>query len=324
MQQAAGKVERDVHGNQFATVAGRSPRSLLLVGHADEIGLIVQYVDDDGFIFVRPIGGIDVGILPSHRVTIVARKGHVRGVIGKRAYHLREKTGEEKPLRLEEMSVDIGAQSREEALARIEIGDPLVFGEDYERLGGEFATARNFDNRIGCFIVAEVLRRLADGKRKPGFTVHGVSAVQEESGLAASGNIAHRLKPAAAIAIDVTHDTRHPGVKVQKHGDVRAGLGPALTRGVRVNKALFEEIRAAARAVRIPHQIEIDQGSTTTDADPISASLEGVPVGVVGIPCRYMHTSCEVIHLGDVERTIDLLVALASRLDPEIDFTPKS
>ncbi len=322
--QFTGKVERDVHGNQFATVGGRSPRSLLLVGHADEIGLIVQYVDDDGFVYVRPIGGIDVTILPSHRVTIAARKGHVRGVVGKRAYHLREKNGEEKPLRLEDLYVDIGAGSREEALERIEIGDPLVFGEDYERLGGEFATARNFDNRVGCFVVAEVLRALAGRKKKTGFTVHGVSAVQEESGLMGSANITHRLKPAAAIVIDVTHDTRHPGLKPQKHGDVRSGQGPALTRGVRVNKPLFEEIRAAARASRIPHQIEIDQGLTHTDADPISSQLEGVAVGVVSVPCRYMHTSCEVIHLGDLERTVELLVAVASRLDPEMDFTLRS
>lgn len=321
VQKAVGKVERDVHGNQFATVEGRSERSLLLAAHADEIGLIVQYIDDDGFIFVRTIGGVDVGILPSQRVTIVTRKGNVRGVIGKRAFHLREKDGEEKAPKLEDLYIDIGAGNRAEAAERVEIGDPAVFGDNMEPLGGDYATARNFDNRMGCYIVAETLRELASRKERPGFTIQGISSVQEETGVWGAGNITARLKPAAAVAIDVTHDTRHPSVKRQKHGDVRCGLGPVITRGVRTNKILFEEIRAVAKKAKVPHQVETDQGLTHTDADPISSRLEGVPVAVVSVSCRYMHTSCEVINLADLDQTVDLLVALALHLDPKIDLT---
>jgi putative aminopeptidase FrvX len=316
-----GKVERDVHGSQHAAVRGRSDRPLLLVAHADEVGLIVQYIDDDGYIFVRAIGGIDVSILPSHRVTIVGRKGHVRGVIGKRAYHLREKNGDEKPPRLEDLHIDIGASSRSEAMGLVEIGDPIVFGGDFETLAGDFASARNFDNRSGLFVVAEVLRALASSRKKPGFTVHGLSSVQEETGLLGSGNLAQKLHPAAAIIVDVTHDTRNPGVKVQKHGDVRCGAGPVLTRGVRISKPLFEAIRAIAGRARIKVQLEIDSGSTHTDADPISSRLEGVPVGIVSIPCRYMHSSCEMIDLKDLEKTVELLAAVSLGLDPAMDFT---
>ncbi len=319
---SAGKVERDVHGNQYATIKGRSPRGLILAGHIDEIGLIVQYVDDDGFIYVRAIGGVDVSILPSHRVTIAARSGHVRGVIGKRAFHLRERDGEEKAPKIDDLYIDIGAANKSEATARVEVGDPVIFGGDFEPLGGEFATARNFDNRMGCFAVAEALRRLSGEKKKPGFTVHGVSSVQEETGLWGSGNIASLLRPAAAVAVDVTHDTHHPSVKRQRHGDIRCGSGPVLTRGVRTSKPLFERIRAIADKAKIPIQIETDQGHTHTDADPISTRNEGTPVAVLSVPCRYMHTSCEVIHLGDLEKAVDLLVALSLRLEPEDSLLP--
>jgi len=324
VNQEVGKVQRDVHGNQFATLQGRSERSILLAGHADEIGLIVHYIDEDGFLFVRAIGGVDVSILPSQRVTISTTGGHVRGVIGKRAHHLRDKNQEEKSPRLEDLFVDIGATTRAEAQERIEIGDPLVFGHEFETLGGEFATARNFDNRIGCYIVAEALRALAGKKAHPGFTIHGISTVQEETGLMGAGNIAHQLKPSAAVVIDVTHDTHHPGVRRQKHGDVRCGGGPVLTRGVRTNRILFEKLRATAIRAKLPYQVEIDTGFTHTDADPISSQLEGIPVALISIPCRYMHTSCEVIHLGDLQGAVDLLVALARRLDPETDFTMRA
>ncbi len=316
-----GKVHRDVHGNQYATIRGRSDRSLFLVGHADEIGLIVHYIDEEGFLYVRSIGGLDVGILPSQRVTISTRNGLVRGVIGKRAFHLREKNANEKAPQIEDLYVDIGAKSRAEAEERIEIGDPLIFGGDFESLGGDFATARNFDNRIGCYVVAEVLRGLAGRKKRPGFTIHGICSVQEETGLMGAGNITHRLQPAAAVIIDVTHDTHHPGVKRQKHGDIRCGSGPVLTRGVRTNKVLFEKIRGVAKKAKIPFQVEIDSGFTRTDADPISARLEGIPVEIISIPCRYMHTSCEVIHLGDLEKTVDLIRAAALQMDPKVDFT---
>ncbi len=318
----AGKVERDVHGNQYTTIEGRSQRGLILVGHIDEIGLIVQYIDDDGFIFVRAVGGVDVSILPSHRVRIAGRSGHVPGVIGKRAFHLRERDGEEKPPRIDDLYIDIGATKKAEAAARVEIGDPVVFGGDFEPLGGEFATARNFDNRMGCFAVAETLRRLSAGRKKPGYSIHGVSSVQEETGLWGAGNIASHLRPAAAVAIDVTHDTHHPSVKRQRHGDIRCGAGPVLTRGVRSSKPLFEQIRSVAKKAKIPFQVETDQGHTHTDADPISTRDAGTPVAVLSVPCRYMHTSCEVIHLGDLEKAVDLLVALCLRLNPEQSLLP--
>ena len=317
------KVSRDVHGNQTAAVKGRSERKLLVVGHADEVGLIVQYIDDEGLIFVRAIGGVDASILPSQRVTIVTADGHVRGVVGKRAFHLRDREAEEKSPKIDDLYIDIGATSRAEATESIQIGDPVIFGGSFEPLRGPFATARNFDNRMGCFVVAEALRALAGKRRKPGFSIVGVSSVQEETGLWGAGTIAHRLAPDAAIAVDVTHETHHPGVKRQKHGDVRFGKGPVLTRGVRTCKPLFEAIRAAAKTAKIAHQVETDQGHTHTDADPISARLTGVPVAVLSVPLRYMHTSCEVIHLGDLDHAVELVVAAALGIDPRIDLTLK-
>ena len=242
---------------------------------------------------------------------------------GKRAFHLREKDGDDKNPRIEDLFIDIGATSRSEAAERVEIGDPIVFGGDFEPLVGQFATARNFDNRMGCFVVAESLRTLASQRKRPGFTIHGVSSIQEETGVWGAGTITTRLRPDAAVAIDVTHETHHPAVKRQKFGDVRFGAGPVLTRGVRTNKVLLEEIRAAARKANIPHQIETDQGHTHTDADPISARLEGVPVAVVSVPCRYMHTPCEVIHLDDLEKAATLLGHFVSTLPARVNLAPK-
>ena len=304
----ADSIQEHPHGDLTARLEGELDDAVMLIGHIDEIGMIVKHVEGNGFLKAAAVGGMRGSLLQSQRVQIVGRNGVVEGVVGAFAD---EKGGPS----IEELFIDIGAKDRDAALERVEPGDPIVVGVGWLDLGGGMAAARNFDNRIGCYIVAETMRRLRRNGT-PRATVLAVSAVQEETGGPGAGQAAHDLNPAEAIAFDVTWATDYPSTSASKRGDVKLGAGPVLIRGVRTSQRIYERLRATAEAHEIPRQIETETGRTYTDADAASIQRGGIPVSVVSVPCRYMHSSNEVINLNDVEQIVQLTTAYLSEYDP--------
>lgn len=299
-------ITKDPHGNLTATLNAGKERSIMIVGHSDEIGLIVNYINDDGFIYTRPIGGVDANILASHRARILTKNGMISAAIARTSLHLLTEAARNKKLELHDVWLDIGAKNKKDAEKYISIGDPIVFGGDYEEMTNGTAMARCWDNRIGVYIVAETLRKLTKVKGLK-HTVYGVSSVQEETGVWGAGASAYRNEPTAAIAIDVIPCSDQPEIPKERFGDTRLGKGPVITKGVRTNNKMSAELVKSAEGKKIPFQIDVDFGHTWTDADPISQTRGGVPIGVVSVPTRYLHSSVETLSLKDIDLTVDLL-----------------
>lgn len=298
-------ITKDSNGNLTAVLNAGNEKSILLVGHSDEIGLIVNYINDDGFVYVRSVGGVEAGLLASHRVRIITKKGVVHGVIGKTSIHLQAED-EKKPIKLHEVWIDIGAKNKKDAEKYISKGDPVIFGEDFTKLVGDRATARCWDNRVGIYVVAEVVRNLAKVKNLKK-TIYGVSSIQEETGVWGARGAAYSAKPTMAIAIDVMPATDNPGILKEKHGDTKVGSGPVITRGVRTSNTISDKLINMAVKKKIPYQIEVDSGHTWTDADPISQVRAGIPIAVVSLATRYLHSAVEILSLKDIDQTIELL-----------------
>lgn len=306
VKQFCSNLSRDIHGNISAVLNPGKEKTIMIVGHSDEIGLIINYINNEGFIYVRPIGGVDPTILASHRARILTKKGPVSAAIGRTSLHLLTNTQRDKKLELHDLWLDIGAKNRKDAEKYVSVGDPVVFGGDYEEMTNGTAMARCWDNRIGVYIVAETLRKLTKVKNLK-HTVCGVSSVQEETGVWGAGVNAYSNKPTAAVAIDVIPCSDQPEIPKEKFGNTKIAAGPVITRGVRTNNKMAEELVESAKRKKIPYQIDVDYGHTWTDADPISQSRGGVAIGVVSVPTRYLHTSVETLCLKDIELTVDLL-----------------
>jgi tetrahedral aminopeptidase len=298
-------ISKDTHGNLTAVLNPGNEKSILIVGHSDEIGLIVNFVNDEGFIYVRGVGGVEPEILASHRVRIMTKKGIINGVIGKTSVHLKT-DDDKKTTKLHDVWIDIGAMNKKDALEHISMGDPVIFGEDFTQLTGDRAAARCWDNRVGIYVVAEVIRNLSRVKNLKK-TVYGVSSIQEETGVWGARGAAYLAKPTLAIAIDVMPSTDSPGILKEKFGDTKVGNGPVITRGVRTNNLISDKLIAIAVKKKMPYQIEVDAGHTWTDADPISQVRSGIPIGVVSLATRYLHSAVEILSLNDIDRTIELL-----------------
>ncbi len=314
-------IRTDVHNNVVATLRGVENFSVMLAGHADEIGMVVLNVDDNGYLYFNRIGGVDPTILPSQRVRVLTKNGRLRGVIGKKPAHLLDED-DKKPPKIHELWIDIGANDKADALSKVRVGDPVVFGEDFEDLQNGFAVARDFDNRVGCYVVAEALRALSQVKGLKA-TVFGVSSAQEECGVWGAGPIAYALKPTLGIAIDVTHATDYPALSKNRFGNVELGKGPVLTRGVKTSELVYEMLEETAKQHSIPYQVEVETGRTGTDADVMADRGGGIAVTVVSIPNRYMHTSTEMVHLDDLDNCVKLLVAYIQTLADKTDLIPK-
>jgi endoglucanase len=304
----------DAYGNCVAVLnKGGSPR-LMLAAHADEIALTVHYIDDQGFLYVRRLGGVDPVVSVAQRVVVHNRRGPVKGVIGSVPPHLLKDEGDRKPPKIHELFIDIGAANRREAERRVSIGDPVTLEDQFEILHGQLAVARAFDNRIGTFAVAEALRFLRESGARLQAEVCAVANVQEEVGLFGARQIAYSLQPDLAIVVDVTHATDYPLINKTKHGDVRLGKGPTLTHGGCNHPLLVQRLETLARKARIPIQHEAMSNTSGTDTDAIFWTRGGIPSALVSLPNRYMHSPVEVIHLGDLEAIPRLLAEFARSL----------
>lgn len=310
----------DAYGNCVAVLnKGGSPR-LMLAAHADEIAMAVNYVNEDGFIYVRKMGGIDAAITKAQRVTIHTRSGPVKGVVGNVAPHLAKHDGDPKPPKIHEIFIDIGAGSRREAERLVRIGDPITLVDEFELLRNDLAVARAFDNRIGTFAVAEALRLLKDSGAKLNAEVCAVSNVQEEVGLLGARQIAYSLNPDVALVVDVTHATDYPTVNKCQHGDVKIGKGPTLTHGGCNHPDVVGRLEAVAKTKKIPLQHEAMSATSGTDTDVIFWTRGGIASALVSLPNRYMHSPVEMVSLKDLAHIPQLLAAFAVSLKPGEQF----
>jgi putative aminopeptidase FrvX len=320
VKEFADETFTDAHGNAVAVLnKGGSPR-LMLAGHADEIGMTVNYIDDNGFIYVRRIGGVDPAIMRAQRVTIHAKQGPVNGVIGNIAPHLTKLEGDRKVPKMDDLFIDIGVSNRKEALKLIQIGDPLTLTDQFELLRNDLAVARAFDNRIGTWSVAEALRLLAADRKKLKAEVLAVSNIMEETGLFGARQIAYTLKPDVALVIDVTHATDCPTVSKPLHGDVKLGKGPTVAHGGSSHPEVTARIEAVARKLKIAVQHEAVSNTSGTDTDGIFWTRGGIPAGLVSLPNRYMHSPVEMIHLKDLQQIPQLFAGFALSLKRGEEF----
>jgi putative aminopeptidase FrvX len=307
------EVEHDILGSVTARVAGSGDGpSLAIVGHIDEIGLVVTHIDDKGFLAFRGLGGWLPEVLLAQRVRVMTRDGELPGVIGKKRSPFKKDKDEK--IELADLHLDIGARDGDEAKKLVRIGDPAVLVSEPVELPNNRVMSRSFDNRIGCFVAFETARRLAEAGGPPGDVI-AVAAVGEEVGdFAGSRTTAYRVRPDYAIAIDVTDARDVPDADPKEAGDVKLGAGAVLTRGAPLNAKLFELLHETAERESIPFGVEVVRGTTYTDADAYHLSRAGIATGLVSIPTRYMHTPAEVVSLDDVESAVKLLVAAAPRL----------
>jgi putative aminopeptidase FrvX len=317
-REAAGafaEVSGDTLGSSLARVPGTSsaPR-LAVVGHIDEIGLIVTHVSDDGFLHFIGVGGWDAQILVGQRVELATRGGPVPGVIGKKPIHLLKEDDRKKVAEIKDLHIDVGAKDGDEARELVRIGDVAVIaGEPVELPNGRLAS-RSLDNRLGAYVALEAARLVAQGGGAPGEVV-AVASVQEEITFAGARTAAYALEPDVAVVVDVTHATDAPGIEVKEIGKHELGSGPVIERGSIISPTVFELLHETAEAEGIPFTIAASARSTGTDADAVHISRAGIPTGVVSIPLRYMHSPVELVQLDDVEATARLIVAFAARLE---------
>jgi endoglucanase len=313
----------DAYGNCVAVLnKGGSPR-LMLAGHADEIAMAVNYITDEGFIYVRKMGGIDATITRAQRVLIHTGNGPIKGVVGSVAPHLKKDEDEHKPPKIHDLFIDIGARDRKEAVKLVQIGDPVTLSDQFDVLRNDLVVARAFDNRVGTFAVAETLRLLKETKSKVQAEVCAVSNVQEEVGLLGARQIAYSLEPDVALVVDVTHATDYPTVSKTQHGEVKIGRGPTLTRGGCNHPEVVARLEAVAKARRIPFQREAMSSTSGTDADAIFWTRGGIASALVSLPNRYMHSPVELISLKDLELIPQLLTAFAASLKKGEQFKVK-
>lgn len=313
----AALVDHDVAGNSWASNRNDGDLHIVIEGHIDEIGFIVTWIDEDGFVWIDRIGGWDDQVVVGQRVVIAGRDGPVHGVVGKKAAHLLKPADREKVTSLSDVWIDIGAKDRNDAERRIEVGDPAVIDAAPLQLTDDLLVSRSIDNRIGAFVALEVLRKLGTDT---GHRVTALAASQEEISMAGAVNAAHSLAPDVVIAIDVTHATDYPGATRKSDSDVKLGGGPVLTRGAAVNDSVFRRLREAARELDISVATQGAGRSTGTDADAFRRSGIASAIGLISLPNRYMHSPNEVVSLSDVENTIDVIAAFVGNLPEDVDL----
>lgn len=317
---AFADVRVDDMGTSYATVPGTADGlSLAIIGHIDEIGLIVTHIDDQGFLYFSSVGGWDPAILIGQRVTLTTRDGRIPGVVGKKPIHLLKPDERDKGTKLSELHIDIGAADGDESRGLVRIGDTAVISGEPVELLGDRAVGRAMDNRLGAFIAYEAARLVAEAGGNPGEVV-GVAAVQEEIGLNGARTAAFSLRPDVAIVVDVTHATDAPGVDAKELGEHKLGSGPVIERGAILNPAIFELLHEVAEAEGIPFTVAASGRGTGTDADVVHMSRGGIPTTVVGIPLRYMHSPVEMVEVEDVLNCARLIAAFALRLTAGTSF----
>jgi endoglucanase len=314
------RLRTDGIGSSIAEIGDEGAEPLLaIVGHIDEIGLVVTHVDEKGFIYFAPVGGWDAQILVGQRVRVETRDGPAFGVVGRKAIHLLKEEQRKVAVELENLHIDIGAADRDRALELVRIGDPVVVAADPVAVDGDRLVARAMDDRLGAYVALESLRRCHERGKLKG-RMAAIASVQEEIGLNGAATSAFAVSPDLAIAIDVTHATDAPGMEEKQLGSHALGSGPAICRGSTLSPKIFELLCETAERLGIEYTIEASGRRTGTDADAIQISKAGIPAGLVGVPLRYMHSPVEMVDLADLEATVELVAGFAESLEAGVDL----
>jgi putative aminopeptidase FrvX len=324
-QAFGAEVQTDVVGTPSARVAPRAgadarSRRLIVMGHIDEIGLIVTHIDDEGYLWFREVGGWDAQILVGQRVVLATRDHEVMGVIGKKPIHLLREEERKKVAEVRDLHIDVGARDGEQARGMVRIGDVAVIGGDPVELPNGRLASRALDNRLGSFVALEAARLVAEAGGASDWEIVAVAAAQEETTFGGSRTSAFSLEPDAAIVVDVTHASDAPGIDVKESGKHELGSGPVLSRGSTLNPRLSELLHDTAESEKIAFTLEAIGRNTGTDADAVHLSRGGIPTALVSIPLRYMHSPVELVQLDDVHAAAALIAATALKLDASMTF----
>lgn len=303
-------IRKDIMGNLIATKKGEGP-TIMLAAHMDEIGFMVKYIDENGFIRFIGIGGWFDQTILNQRVIVHGKKGSIPGVIGSKPPHLMKEEDKKKPVKMEDMFIDVGAKDREDAEnLGIEIGIPVSMDRDFVSLANGKVTSKAFDDRVGLVILIEIMRRLS--RHKIEANIYAVGTVQEEVGLKGARTCAFGICPDLALALDTTVPGDYPGIN-KTESSLELGKGPVITiadasgRGLIANPQILRWLKDTANEHKIPYQLGVGSGGTT-DATSIHLTKEGIPTGTVSIPTRYIHSPVEVLDIADVEACISLVV----------------
>lgn len=323
MSKWAEKIESDVHGNLIASAGDKKGPRVMLAGHMDQIGLMVNYVNDDGYIYFEAVGGIDNTVLPGSRLTLWTKKGPIEGVIGRKPIHLMkpEERNQGKVERTD-LWIDIGTKNKAETLKLVQIGDPVTYRLGLTRIGDDFIASPGLDNKVGTFVVMEALRIAVESK-KLRCQVFSVATVQEEIGLRGARTSCFAIDPHVGIAVDVTHATDNPGADKKVAGECKLGAGAVIERGANINPVLFDLLVDTAEKKKIKHQLAAAPAGTGTDANAMQISRGGTAAGLISIPNRYMHTQVEMCSLSDLEACSQLLAETLLRIDGKSNFIPE-
>jgi putative aminopeptidase FrvX len=310
----ATSVATDDYGSTVARLAGTDPAhpTVAVMGHIDEIGLIVTHIDDSGFLWFTQVGGWDPQILVGQRVEVLTAAGRIPGVAGRKPIHLLGEDDRKSVPKLKDLHIDIGAKDGDEARSLARVGDVAVIAAEPVELPNGRVVSRSLDNRVGCFVAYETMRLLAEGDAPAG-DVFAVAVNHEETNFAGARQTNFTLEPDVALVIDVTHETGAPGISENENGRHHYGSGPAIVRGATLSRKVFDGLVAAAEAEDIPYTIEATGRATGTDADAVVTSRAGVATASIGVPCRYMHSAVEMVALEDVLNTARLCAAFIRR-----------
>jgi putative aminopeptidase FrvX len=318
----ADEIRTDLHGNVIASCNTDAPLRIMFAGHADQIGLIVTYINETGLIYTNTIGGWDPQQLIGQRMTIHTANGPIPAVIARKAIHLLDEEERKKVVKPKELWLDIGAKDRDEAVAAVAIGDAVTLELGYQEMRNNFANSPGMDDKSGLWVAMEALRR-AKQRGDLKVAVFAVSTVQEEIGLRGAVTSAYGINPHVGIAIDVTHATDCPTIDKTQEGDIKLGGGPVIERGPNMNHVVVDHLRRAAESKEIPIQWAACGRGTGTDANAIQLARGGCAAGLVSLPNRYMHSAVEMISLDDIDKAADLLAEFALSIESDTDFTPR-
>lgn len=324
VSRAADETFKDVHGNFYAVKNPKGKIRVMLAGHCDQIGMMVNHIDEKGFLYVSSIGGIDAAVLPGTRLLVNTEKGQIPGCIGHKAIHLTPPEERGKKVDIKKLWVDIGAKDGEEAKSKVKVGDSITYRPEIDYLGKHRLVAPGCDDRVGAWVIMEAFLQFCEGlkKRSSNVALYSVSTVQEEIGLRGARTAAHEVDPHVGIAVDVTHASDNPAANINEVGDVKLGEGPTVARGANINPPLEKLLRDIARKKKIAHQLLASPRATGTDANAMQVTRSGVATALLGIPNRYMHSQVEMVDLRDLESTAKLISETCFAIKTNTSFIP--